>query len=121
MENRLTDSEWRIMEILWKEGETSAKHLSDVLGKELGWNINTTYTLIKRCIGKGAIERKEPGFRCVPLLRQEDARRAETEKLLDKAFSGSVDLLLTALLGSDRLTEKQIRALQKTIEEMERE
>ncbi len=48
------------MDVLWREGDTTAKHISDVLHAEVGWNMNTTYTLIKRCIKKGAIERSEP-------------------------------------------------------------
>ena len=57
---KLFDSELKVMDILWKEGDVPAKHVAEVLTGELGWNKNTTYTLIKRCIKKGAIERFEP-------------------------------------------------------------
>ncbi len=40
------------MNVLWKEGDCTAKYISDVLKEEVGWNMNTTYTLIKRCIKK---------------------------------------------------------------------
>ena len=56
---KLFDSELKVMDILWKEGNVPAKHVADVLTKELALNKNTTYTLIKRCIKKGAIERSE--------------------------------------------------------------
>ena len=62
MDIKLFDSELKVMCVLWNEGDTTAKHISDVLKKEIGWNMNTTYTLIKRCIKKGAIERSEPKF-----------------------------------------------------------
>ena len=45
---KLFDSELKVMDILWKEGDVQAKHVADVLTKEFGWNKNTTYTLIKR-------------------------------------------------------------------------
>ena len=61
---KLFDSELKVMDILWKEGDVKAKHVADVLTKAFGWNKNTTYTLIKRCIKKGAIERSEPDFIC---------------------------------------------------------
>ena len=48
MDNKLFDSELKVMSVLWREGECTAKHISDVLKKEVGWNMNTTYTLIKR-------------------------------------------------------------------------
>ena len=36
-----------------KKGVVPAKRVAEVLNKELGWNKNTTYTLIKRCMKKG--------------------------------------------------------------------
>ena len=57
MDTKLQDSELKIMEVLWREGDCTAKHLSEVLNQEVGWNKNTTYTLIKRCIEKKAIQR----------------------------------------------------------------
>ena len=74
MDIKLFDSELKVMCVLWNEGDTTAKHISDVLKKEIGWNMNTTYTLIKRCIKKGAIERSEPNFMC--------HGRSESETLL---------------------------------------
>ena len=62
METKLFDSELKVMDILWREGDVTAKKISDLLNQQVGWNINTTYTLIKRCIAKGAILRQEPNF-----------------------------------------------------------
>ncbi|MBO4548230.1 MAG: BlaI/MecI/CopY family transcriptional regulator, partial [Abditibacteriota bacterium] len=57
---------------IWREGEASAKHVAEVLKAETGWNVNTTYTLLKRCIEKGAAARSEPGFRCHNALLKRD-------------------------------------------------
>ena len=45
MEIKLGDSELKVMDVLWKEGDATAKHISDVMTERYGWNINTTYTL----------------------------------------------------------------------------
>ena len=74
MDIKLFDSELKVMCVLWNEGDTTAKHISDVLKKEIGWNMNTTYTLIKRCIKKGAIERSEPNFMCHALIPKEEVQ-----------------------------------------------
>lgn len=65
---KLYDSELKVMEILWKEGELTAGQIAKILKEEIGWNRNTTYTVIKKCIEKGAVERIEPKFRCRALL-----------------------------------------------------
>ena len=61
MDIKLFDSELKVMDVLWKQGDTPAREIARALGEELGWNVNTTYTLIKRCMKKGAIERTENG------------------------------------------------------------
>ena len=107
------------MSVLWKEGDSTAKHISDVLKEETGWNVNTTYTLIKRCIKKGAIERSEPNFMCRALIPQEDVQAAETKELINKVYDGSEDKLFAALLGKKSLSKEQIEKLKQIVKEME--
>ena len=118
---KLAESELRVMEVLWREGACSAKHISTVMTQRFGWNINSTYTLIKRCIQKGAISREEPGFLCRPLVSQREVQRKETEKLLDRVFDGSVDLLFSALIDSKRATKEQLAEMRQRLEALERE
>lgn len=49
---KLYDSELKVMEILWKEGELTAGHIAKILKEEIGWNRNTTYTVIKNVLKK---------------------------------------------------------------------
>ena len=118
MDIKLFDSELKVMCVLWNEGDTTAKHISDILKKEIGWNMNTTYTLIKRCIKKGAIERSEPNFMCHALIPKEEVQEAETNELIDKMYDGSSDKLIAALLGSKRLTAEEIQSLKKLVEDL---
>lgn len=119
MDIKLFDSELKVMGVLWKRGDTTAKQISDILKEETGWNMNTTYTLIKRCIGKGAIERREPGFMCHALIPREEVQAAETDELIDKIYDGSVDKLFAALIGRKKLSGEQIEKLKRLVEESE--
>lgn len=118
MDMKLVDSELKVMDVLWKEGETTAKHISDVMTERYGWNINTTYTLIKRCVKKGAIERNEPNFMCRALIPREQVQTLETNALLDKVFDGSVDKLFASLLGRKGLDAAQIEKLKRMVAEL---
>ena len=115
---KLFDSELKVMNVLWRECDTTAKHISDVLNEEVGWNMNTTYTLIKRCIKKGAIERSEPKFMCHALIPKEEVQEAETNELINRIYDGSADKLFTALLGRKKLSAKQIENLKKIVGEL---
>ena len=119
MQMKLFDSEIKVMDVLWREGDCTAKHISDVLKEETGWNMNTTYTLIKRCIGKGAIQRSEPNFMCHALIPKEQVQDDETDELINKVYDGSADKLFAALLGRKRLSAEQITKLKQIVGELE--
>lgn len=119
MDIKLFDSELKVMGVLWSEGDSTAKHISDILKEEIGWNMNTTYTLIKRCIKKGAIERSEPNFMCHALIPKEEIQKAETDELINKVYDGSADKLFVALLGRKQLSTDQIEKLRQIIGNLE--
>lgn len=119
MEVKLFDSELKVMSVLWREGDATAKHISDVLGEETGWNMNTTYTLIKRCIKKGAIRRSEPNFLCHALIPREEVQEARTNELIDKIYDGRAENLFAALLGKKSLSAEQVRRLKQMVDEWE--
>lgn len=116
---KLFDSELKVMGVLWNEGDVPAKHIAEQLTGELGWNKNTTYTLIKRCIKKGAIERTEPNFMCHALIAKEEVQEAETNELINKVYDGSADRLFAALLGRKKLSAEQIEKLRQIVGELE--
>lgn len=119
MSVKLFDSELKVMGVLWREGDQTAKHISDILKAETGWNMNTTYTVIKKCITKGAILRSEPGFLCHALISKEEVRAAEAEELIGKLFDGSPDLLFASLLSSKKLSGEQLERLRRIIADAE--
>ena len=116
---KLFDSELKVMDVIWKTGDCTAKYIADTLTEEVGWNKNTTYTLIKRCIKKGAVERLEPNFICHALISKEAIQKAETRELVDKVFDGSVDKLFASLLGRKNLTAEQLEKLRQMVDDME--
>ena len=99
---KLFDSELKVMEQLWREGDLTAGMLAKRLAAETGWNRNTTYTVIKKLIEKQAIERREPGFLCPALISKEQVQQQEAKSLLDKLFDGSPSLLFSALMGGQK-------------------
>ena len=116
---RFTDAELKVMNVIWHDGDCSAKHIADVLMDEIGWHINTTYTIIHKCIEKGGIERINPKFQCHALVTQEEAQADMTEDLVNKLYDGSKNNLFAALLGKDMLSDEQIAKLREIVSEME--
>lgn len=107
------------MELLWENGQLSAKALAALLSAQVGWSKTTTYTVVKKCVDKGAVERSEPGFFCRALVSRDEVREQETSELIHKMYGGSADRLVASVLDSHKLTETEISRLKKLIQELE--
>ncbi len=114
---KLFDSELKVMEVLWEQGSLPARDIVDVLSTRIGWNKNTTYTVIKKCIEKGAIEREEPNFLCKPLISKDEVAQSETEQLIDKMFGGSSELFFSSFLKNQGISEQDAKRLAQMIKE----
>lgn len=118
MSIKLFDSELKVMEVLWKFGDTTAKKISDILNEEIGWNVNTTYTIIKKCIKKGAITRSEPNFMCHAEITKQEIQQSELSEFMDKLFDGAADGLFSALINSRKMSAEEIQKLKDMVNEL---
>ena len=107
------------MDVLWKNGDTTAKQVAETLKKQIGWSKTTSYTLIKRCIDKGAIERIDPNFVCHPLVTIEQARELETTELINKMYDGAADQLVASILVRKSLSPDEIERLKQIVSNLE--
>ena len=115
---KLFDSERKVMEVLWQKGEHPAGQIVKILKEETGWNRNTTYTVIKKCVDKGAIRREEPGFVCKALVSRKEVQEYETEELIDKMFDGSREKFFAAFLDGKKLSKQEVEQLKKLINDL---
>jgi len=113
---KVFDSEIKLMEIIWEHEPVSAKEVSLLADEHIGWNKNTTYTVIKKLIDKGYIKREEPGFICTSLISKDEVQKSEAKGLVDKLFAGSKKALFSALLEDEELTDDEISELRDLID-----
>ena len=116
MQDKIFESEAKVMEIIWAKNPISAKEISMIAADTIGWNKNTTYTVIKKLEVKGFIQRQDPGFICTPLVSQNQMQKVEAVSLVKKMFGGSRKALFSALLEDEPLSEEEISALRDLIE-----
>lgn len=116
MHAKIFDSEFKLMELLWEYEPISAKELSLIAAGQIGWNKNTTYTVIKKLVEKAAILRSEPNFICTSLVKKDDILRSETKGLIEKFFDGSKKALFSALLEDETLTQNELDELKAMLE-----
>jgi len=119
MDVKLYDSELKIMELLWEHGELTAAELARLAKEQAGWSKTTTYTVIKKCVGKGAVERREPGFVCRARVSREEAQRYETRELIDRMYGGAADRLIASLLEGRRLSAQELERVKALVDKLE--
>lgn len=118
MSIKLFDSELKVMDVLWRDGEMPAAQLAKILKADIGWNRNTTYTVIKKCINKGAIQRYDKNFMCRALVSKEQVQKYETVELIDKMFDGSKEKFFAAFLDTKKLSSEELEQLKLMMDKL---
>ena len=116
MKTQVFDSELRVMEVLWQNGDTTAKELAQILGEQIEWSKTTTYTVIKKCVDKGYIERQGTDFLCHALITKEKVQELKAQELVDKMFDGQSDLLVASLIINKKMSLEQLIDLKMLLE-----
>lgn len=114
---KLFDSELKVMDIVWEKEPISAKDISLILSDTIGWNKNTTYTILKKLIEKDVLEREEPNFICTSKIKKAQVQSAETKSLIDKLYDGSKKTFFAAFLQNEKLSKEEIDELKQLIEQ----
>lgn len=114
-EIRLHEGELNVMELLWSNKSLAAKDIAKIIKEYIGWEKNTTYTVIKRLIDKGAVEREEPGFICKAVISKQKIQQIETRALLDKLFAGSFTSMFNEFLKSSSLKASEVLEIERLI------
>ena len=117
----LTEAEWIVMECLWEKAPTTWRDAATWLHERMGWSRSTTLTLLRRLEAKGAVAGDSEGdlktFR--PLVAREDIAVRETKNLLERAYQGSLSLLVSAFTKKQSLSQNEIDELYAILQEME--
>lgn len=117
----LTEAEWTVMECLWEKAPRTGRETVAWLEAKVGWTRSTTLTLLRRLEAKGAVAGDRSGeptlFR--PVIGREEVALRETENLLDRAYKGSLSLLVSSLTRKQSLPQKEIDELYAILKEME--
>ncbi len=115
--NNISDSEWKVMKVLWKKSPRLASEIVEELEPDTGWNPKTIHTLIRRLVSKGAIEaRKENTFYSYfAVVSETECVKEEAKTFLEKCFNGSLNMLLANFIEDEKLSSKDIEDLENLL------
>ena len=109
----LSNGEWKLMNCLWEHSPRTITAIVEALKSETGWNKHTVIPMLSRLETKGAVH-YVPGARAkqyYPSIPRDDAVVAETRSFLSKVYSGSVGLMLSAMIDQKELSKEELDEL----------
>lgn len=108
MDIRFTARELDVMAILWDRGPSTVTEVRTALDDQLAYT--TVLTVLRILEEKGHVTHTTEGraHRYEPLVERADAGDSALERLKERLFGGSHELLLTRLVDDEELTEEEL-------------
>ena len=111
---KIFESEYRFCLILWEHEPIKSSELVNLCREQLGWKPTTTYTVIKRLSERGVL--KNENTIVSALVTKDEIQAAEINEMVEKTFEGSLPAFIAAFTKHQKLSDKDIDAVQQMID-----
>ena len=112
---KLGEMEQKFADLIWENEPISSRTLTELCEKAFSWKRTTTYTMLKRLCER-EIFQNESGT-VTSLMSKSEFGAAQGEQFLTETFDGSLPRFLAAFTRRKKLSEKEIKEIQKLIDD----
>lgn len=115
----LTESELRIMEVIWRKGSATVAEVAEALAGKDGTAYTTILTMMGILRAKGYLSCRKQGRAHVyaPRVDRNAAARRAVRQLLAKFFAGSPAELVLSFLREEDLSPAELDELKRKVQE----
>lgn len=115
---QLTDSEQKIMNVLWQKGEATVREVADILSQEKTTAYTTVQTMCKILVEKGYADFRKEGkaFIYCAKITEKQARQSALKSLMNRFFGGSPEVLAQHLIQETDIELDDLEQLQNKID-----
>lgn len=114
-EYKLSQSESRFADLIWKYEPIGSGELVKLCEKEMEWKKSTTYTVLKNLCEKGIFRNQNAVV--TSLIKKDEFYAKQSWRFVEDAFGGSLPKFLAAFIGGRKLSDEQADELKKLIDE----
>ena len=117
----LTPQELAIMKVIWRMGSATVRDVYEDLRAERSIAYTTVMTMMRILEDKGYLSKSsaDRAFVYTPARPRQQVVGAMVRDFVDRVFDGASGSLLVHLAKDNRLTEKQRRAIEKLVKDLE--
>lgn len=107
--------EARFADLIWQNEPITAAELAKRAGEALGWKKTTAYTVLKRLCDKDIFQNE--GGVVTSRIPRADYYALQSERFVEEQFEGSLPAFLAAFTARKNLTEQELCALRRMIDD----
>lgn len=116
----ISDNEWLVMEILWRDGEIKSSAVTAELEESKGWAGETVRTFLKRLIMKGVAsarqdENDKRAYWYYATVTKEDYIAYQTRGHLKRYYSGRLPQLVAGLLEDESVNDQELNEIENIL------
>lgn len=111
---KLCDSDYAVMSLIWDHAPLSSRELVALCAEKLDWKKSTTYTVLKKLCDRGFAENRDATV--TALIPRERVQAYESQRVVERAFSGSLPQFLVSFLGDRKISREEASELLALIE-----
>ena len=113
---RMGEAESSIAEIIWNNEPLPSGQLAKLAEGELNWKKTTSFTVLKRLCDRGIFQNE--GGTVTSKLSREEYYARHSQQYVAETFGGSLPAFLAAFSSRKKLSNQELDALKKLIDEM---
>ena len=116
-----TVAELEILQILWKHGPSTVRHINDKLNEKKRVGYTTTLKIMQLMLEKKLLFRdeKERSHIYRPAIEENETQKFLLDGFLETAFGGSASKLVLQALGNHRASKEEIARIRELLDAIE--
>lgn len=114
-----TERELEILKVLWQHGRGTVRQVHELLAQKEQISFSTVQTMLQIMFDKGLVARDLEGrtYEYWAASSQEDTQRTLLGDLMDRAFGGSAQALVSRALDVKRASAEELDEIQRLLDE----
>ena len=120
--NRPTDAELEILQVLWEHGPSSVRFVNEELNKIREVGYTTTLKIMQIMTEKGLVTRDTESRTHIyhTAVQENDTQKSLLESFIEKTYRGSAMRLVMRALGNQKARPEELEELKAIIDKLEK-
>lgn len=117
----ISDSEWKVMQVLWKESPQTLGEIASKLEGKVSWDKTTINTLLRRLMKKEAVSYHEARYyKYYPIVTEKECLKHEMNDILKRLFYSSPKKLMATLVANENFTENDLSDIEDLLKDIKK-